>query len=137
MILNAFSCIMSLTRTLLLPLTELTKQQIRDYLLKEIERYIRDCLANRSIVERIPFHARLMPTLFGVPLSERSFSTRSGSWFQAMARIVASKYHKKAVNGHRVTGEIQPAAETLIRDWVEQMKAAGPDRAKPNRQEDI
>jgi hypothetical protein len=128
---------MSLTRTLLLPLTDPTRQQIRDYLLKEIERYIRDCLANRSIVERIPFHSRLMPTLFGVPLSERSFSTRSGSWFQAMARIVASQYHKKAANGHRVTGEIQPAAETLIRDWVEQMKAAGPNRAKPNRQEDI
>jgi hypothetical protein len=120
-----------------LALNELTRQQIRDYLLKEIERYIRDCLANRSIVERIPFHARLMPTLFGVPLSERSFSTRSGSWFQTMARIVASQYHKKAVNGYRVTGEIQPAAETLIRDWVEQMKAAGPNRAKPHREEDI
>jgi len=54
-----------------------------------------------------------------------------------MARIVASQFHKHAVNSHRVTGEIQPAAETLIRDWVEQMKAAGGDRVKPNRQEDI
>jgi hypothetical protein len=120
-----------------LPLTDLTRQQIRDYLLKEIERYIRDCLANRALLERQPFHARLMPTLFGVPFSERSFSTRSGNWFQSMARVVAAQYHKEAAIGHRVTGEIQPAAETLIRDWVEQMKAAAPDRAKPKREDDL
>jgi Type II restriction endonuclease, TdeIII len=119
-----------------LPLTDLTRQQIRDYLQREVERYIREGLANRSIVERQPFHARLMPTLFGTALSERSFSTRSGNWFQTMARMVASQYHKTATTGHWVAGEIQPAAETLIRDWVEQMKAAA-DRAKPNRQEDL
>jgi hypothetical protein len=120
-----------------LPLTDLTRQQIKDYLQRELERYIREGLANSSVLERKPFHARLMPTLFGVPLSERSFSTRSGNWFQSMARIVASQFHRKAINGHRVTGDIQPATETLIRDWVEQMKAAGPDRARPNRQLDL
>jgi Type II restriction endonuclease, TdeIII len=120
-----------------LPLTDETRQQIKDYLQREVERYIREGLANRAIIERIPFHARLMPTLFGVPLSERSFSTRSGSWFQTMAKIVASQYHKKAAIGHRVIGDIQPAAETLINEWVEQMKALGPDRARPNRLEDI
>lgn len=120
-----------------MPLTALTRQQIRDYLLKEIERYIRDGLANHAVLERQPFHIRLMPTLFGVPFSERSFSTRSGNWFQSMAKFVASQYHKEAAIGHRVKGEIQPAAETLIRDWVEQMKAAGTDRAKPKREEDL
>jgi hypothetical protein len=125
------------TRKPRLPLTDLTRQQIKDYLQRELERYIREGLANSSVSERKPFHARLMPTLFGVPLSERSFSTRSGNWFQVMARLVASQFHQKAVNGHRVSGDIQPATETLIRDWVEQMKAAGTDRARPNRQTDL
>lgn len=78
-----------------------------------------------------------MPTLFGVPLSERSFSTRSGSWFQAIARMVASQFHEQAANNYRVSGDIQPAAELLVRDWVAQMKAQRPHRATPNRTQDI
>jgi len=120
-----------------LPLNDLTRQQIETYLQREIERYIREGLANPAVLETKPFHARLMPTLFGVPLTERSFSTRSGSWFQAIARMVASQFHAQAMNNYRVRGEIQPAAETLIRDWVGQMKTRGTDRARPNRLQDI
>lgn len=54
-----------------------------------------------------------------------------------MAKIVATQYHKKAATGYPVTGDIQPASQTLIRDLINQMKAAAPNRAKPNRQEDI
>jgi hypothetical protein len=78
-----------------------------------------------------------MPTLFGVPLSERSFSTRSGSWFQTTARMIATQYHAQVANQYPVVGEIQPAAETLIRDWIKQMKAKKPNRIKPNREKDI
>lgn len=120
-----------------MPLSEATREQIRAYLQREVERYIRDGLANTPVVERKPFHVRLMPRLFGVPLSERSFSTRSGSWFQAIARMVASQFHAQAANNYRVTGEIQPAAETLVRDWVAQMKAQRPHRVRPNRAQDI
>jgi Type II restriction endonuclease, TdeIII len=120
-----------------LSLNDTTRNQIKSYLQREVERYIREGLSNRATLETKPFHARLMPTLFGVPLTERSFSTRSGSWFQAIAKFVAVQFHAKATNNHVVTGEIQPAAETLIRDWVGQMKTAGPNRIRPNREQDI
>jgi hypothetical protein len=120
-----------------LPLNDETRQQIRIYLQREVERYIREGLAKSAVLETKPFHARLMPTLFGLPLTERSFSTRSGSWFQAIARIVAAQFHAQATNNYRVTGEIQPAAETLIRDWIGQMKITGPNKIMPNRAQDI
>lgn len=120
-----------------MPLNDSTRQQIKGYLQREVERYIREGLANPAILETKPFHARLVPTLFGLPLTERSFSTRSGTWFQTIARMVAKQFHVEAANNHKVSGEIQPAADTFIRDWVRQMKAASPHRVKPNRDADI
>ncbi len=78
-----------------------------------------------------------MPTLFGVPLSERSFSTRSGTWFQNIARMVAAQYHQRAETQYPVTGQIQPAAETHIAAIVNQMQAKPPGRRIPNRNLDI
>jgi hypothetical protein len=120
-----------------LPLNDETRQQVRTYLQNVIERYIRQGLAKPAVVTTKPFHARLVPSLFGLPLTERSFSTRSGNWFQTIAKIVSTQFHAKAANQYKVTGEIQPAALTFIRDWVGQMKAAAPNRAKPNRESEL
>jgi hypothetical protein len=120
-----------------MPLSQQTRNQIRDYLGQELKRYIHEGLANPAVMESKPFHARLMPTLFGVPLSERSFSTRSGTWFQNIARMVAAQYHERAETQYPVTGQIQPAAETHIAAIINQMQAKPPDRRIPNRQLDI
>jgi hypothetical protein len=120
-----------------LPLSAETRQQLRTYLQNVIEKYIRDGLAKPAVVTRRPFHALLVPSLFGLPLTERSFSTRSGNWFQTIAKIIGTQFHAKAANQHKVIGEIQPATLTFIRDWVGQMKAAAPNRAKPNRKSDL
>jgi hypothetical protein len=120
-----------------MPLSQQTRGQIRAYLHQEVQRYIHEGLANPAVMETKPFHARLMPTLFGVPLSERSFSTRSGTWFQNIARMVAVQYHQHAETQHPVTGQIQPAAETHIAAVVNQMQAAPPNRRIPHRQLDI
>jgi hypothetical protein len=77
-----------------------------------------------------------MPTLFGVPLSERSFSTRTGTWFQNIARMVAAQYHQQAETQHLVAGQIQPAAETHIAAIINQMQAKSGRRA-PDRHLDI
>lgn len=120
-----------------MPLTQQTKDQIWSYLRQELERYVHEGLANPAVMDAKPFHARLMPTLFGVPLSERSFSTRSGTWFQNIARMVASQFHQHARTQHPVTGQIQPAAETHIAAIVNQMQGKPPARRIPNRQTDI
>jgi hypothetical protein len=78
-----------------------------------------------------------MPALYAGPLSERSFSTRTGTWFQNIARFVAAQFHQRAETEHLVTGQIQLAAETHIAAIVNQMQAKPPDRRIPNRQLDI
>jgi hypothetical protein len=120
-----------------MPLSQQTSDQIRSYLLQEVERYVQEALANQPVMEAKPFHARLMPLLFGGRLSERSFSTRSGTWFQNIARMVARQYHQRAESQYEVTGEIQPAAETHIAAIVAQMQSPPPNRRIPNRQLDV
>ena len=127
-----------------MPLTEQTRAAIRTYLLQQVTRYIRQNLARLPAGEAQPFHARLLPARFGaaVPeqlllLSERSFSTRLGSWFQNIAGLVGSQFHQQAQNNYLVAGHIQPAAETHIGAIVAQMGAPPPTRRIPNRQLDI
>ncbi|MFB3918356.1 MAG: TdeIII family type II restriction endonuclease [Terriglobales bacterium] len=119
-----------------MPLSGQTRNAIRTYLQQVVETYIQEGLENPAAMESKPFHARLMPTLFGVPLSERSFSTRLGSWFQNIARLVALQFNQDAQNNYRVTGQIQPAAETHIGAIVSQMETPPPNRRIPNRQLD-
>ena len=127
----------SLGKSKEMPLSQQTRDQIHAYLLQELQRYIHEGLANPAVMDMKPFHARLMPTLFGMPLSERSFSTRSGTWFQNIARMVASQYHQQAETQYPVIGQIQPAAETHIAAIINQMQARPPDRRVPNRELDI
>ena len=83
-----------------------------------------------------PFHARLLPTLFNVKLSERSFSTRSGVWFQQMARLVAEQFHPVVHEQYEVVGTIQPGASAHIETLLLQMDKGTPKR-KPSRVQDI
>jgi hypothetical protein len=77
-----------------------------------------------------------MPILADSKFSERSFSTRSGSWFQAIAKMVASHFHEEAHLNFLVEGRIQPAAEATITAIVEQMDHGAPRRT-PSRARDI
>lgn len=120
-----------------MPLSDQTKDAISAHLYKEISRYITESkLAKPIALESKPFHARLLPALFNFHLSERSFSTRSGSWFQEMARLVASQFHKNAQLGFTLKGEIQPAASSHITTLLEQMNKGVPKRL-PDRSQDI
>jgi hypothetical protein len=118
-----------------MPLTPETKSAIHNYLLVEISRYVREGKAAEDPKDIKPFHARLLPALFDVPLSERSFSTRSGSWWQQIARLVGTQFHKTAVLGHRINGQIKPAALQHIDEIIRQLNTAGGGR-KPSRSQD-
>lgn len=120
-----------------MPLSEQTKQAISAYLYKEISRYISESKLTKPLaLDAKPFHARLLPALFKFHLSERSFSTRSGSWFQETARLVAAQFHKNAQLGFTLKGEIQPAASSHITTLLEQMNKGVPKRIA-NRSQDI
>lgn len=116
-----------------MPLTFKARQSIRDYLLKVVTKFINDSLKTTS---EKPFHSRLMPILGDVQYSERSFSTRSGSWFQSIAVMVARDFHQDAQSNHLVSGHIQPAAEAHINAIVERMDHGQPKRI-PNRRTDL
>jgi len=119
-------------------LSDETRRSVRDYLLTEGERFVRDNLGGPDRTELLPFHARLMPIPFPFwsQLSERSFSTRSGSWFQQVALRVARQYHKHAEVGYHVTGRLAPAAEAHITALIAEMERGRPRRL-PSRIDDI
>lgn len=76
-----------------------------------------------------------MPALFGIALSERSFSTRLGNWFQRIALLVARQFNQQAHNNYLVGGQLQPAAEAQITAILAQLGGSSP-RREPNRQLD-
>ena len=114
-------------------LNDQTREAVRNYLFEVVSKYVRESLKD---ARDKPFHARLMPALASLEFSERSFSTRTGSWFQKVAQIIAAQYHRSAANRHLVKGEIQPAAEAHIRSMLEAMDHGRPRRV-PNRAKDI
>lgn len=117
-----------------MPLSQQTTTAIHNYLLGELTRYIADGKAKEEPRITKPFHARLLPDLFDVPLSERSFSTRSGTWWQQIARLVALQFHSHAELGYRLHGRIKPAAAQHVDEIIRQLNTAG--RRKPIRQVD-
>lgn len=119
-----------------MPLLQATRQSIHDYLFAEITRYIHENKPASDNLETKPFHARLLPALFNAELSERSFSTRSGSWWQVIARHIGRQFHAEAENGYRLNGHIKAAAAQHIDEIIRQLNTAGGDR-KPNRKRDI
>jgi len=115
-----------------------TRQQIADFLLREGTRFIEERAAQPDQTELKPFHSRLMPLPFEAwsRWSERSFSTRSGGWFQHIAAIVAKQYHPVAESNHAVTGEIRNAAAAHIEEIMSLMNRTS-DRRIPHRETDI
>lgn len=116
-----------------MPLNEQTRAAIEDYLYKAVARYIEQ---NRTSIREKPFHVRLLPVLSEVRFSERSFSTRSGSWFQQIATQIARQFHAEAHSNYLVQGRIQAAAESWITTIIEEMDHGQPKR-EPNRERDI
>ncbi|MFZ0800933.1 MAG: TdeIII family type II restriction endonuclease [Terriglobales bacterium] len=110
-----------------------TRDQVRGFLLNQVTRYIQQNLANQR---HKPFHERLMPPLSIEGLSERSFSTRLGSWFQNIARMVALQYGQEAQSNCLVQGHIRPAATALITAILDDMDHGQPHRV-PNRAVDV
>ena len=117
-----------------MPLANATREQIRDFLVQEVSRYIHENSANPPALEMKPFHARLMPALFGTTLSERSFSTRLGLWFQRIALLVAQQFNQCAQQPFLVEGQLQPAVEAQITAILAQMEGG---TRRPNRQADV
>lgn len=116
-----------------MPLGEKTRSEIREYLRKVVSRYVEE---HRSVTGEKPFHVRLLPVLAEVRFSERSFSTRSGSWFQQIAKLVAVQFHAEAHLNFLVEGRVQPAAAAHIEQITEEMDHGRPKR-KPDRERDI
>lgn len=117
-------------------MTDATRQSIHAYLLGELTRYVRETKNATDNLDVKPFHARLLPSLFNVELSERSFSTRSGSWWQIIARHVGRQFHAEADNAHRLSGNIKPAALQHIDEIVRQLNDPATHR-RPDRTQDI
>src|SRR4051812_9287646 len=116
-----------------MPFSADTHNAIHNYLEKVLSRYVKEALKTPG---EKPFHSRLLPILGESRFSERSFSTRTGSWFQAIALMVARQYHQEAHSPYLVKGRIRPAAEALITDIVEAMDHGKP-RKIPNRIRDL
>src|SRR3990167_8173856 len=54
-----------------------------------------------------PFHESLLPDgLLTISEFERSFSTKLGTTFEECAKLIANNYHKTAVRGYRVRGDV-------------------------------
>jgi hypothetical protein len=119
-----------------MPLTDATRQAIHAYLLGELTRYVRETKNTTDNLDVKPFHARLLPSLFNVELSERSFSTRSGSWWQIIARHIGRQFHAESENAHRLTGHIKPAAMQHIDEILRQLNDPASHR-RPERAQDI
>lgn len=119
-------------------LTAATKGEIGDFLVKEGSRFIEERAAEPDQTELKPFHSRLMPLPFEAwsRWSERSFSTRSGGWFQHIALIVAREFHPRAELNYLVSGDIRNAAAAHIEELIALMSLKV-GRRVPNRSLDI
>src|SRR5579884_1599460 len=120
-----------------MPLSPETRRRIEIYLEQEVTRYVHENAQALPVLESQPFHARLMPALFketGITMSERSFSTRLGLWFQRLAEMVAVQFNQAAERNFLVQGQLQPAAEATVTGILAQMEN---NTRQPNRTADV
>lgn len=119
-------------------LSDETFKKVHAYWVTVGRKYIDDNLGKTSLAELRPFHARLMPGPFAAwaALNERSFSTRTGTWFQDIARVVARQFHPVAETKSTVAGNIRPAAQTHIEAILGDMDYGNPRRV-PDRTKDL
>lgn len=79
-----------------------------------------------------PFHeAMLPPELLRASAFERSFSTRLGSTFEEVARLIAGQRFPIAERGYATVGEIDFAADAKIEEIINRLQRAG-QRPKPD-----
>lgn len=121
-------------------LSALTAGAIHSYLIKEGTRYIEEGTKAPDKSNLQPFQSRLAPGPFATwqRWGEHSFSTRSGSWFQQIALLVARQYHAHAELQHVVTGDLRNAASAHISEILNLMNRKEiAERRTPNRQVDL
>lgn len=115
-----------------------TRDQVKSYLNEQVIKYWDDSLGS-SAASKItrPFHSALSPTAmkFWGSASSHSFYTRTGSWWQNIARLIGAEYHTEALNGSSVSGQLSNAAEAHISQIIENMNIGTP-RTSPDRESD-
>jgi len=105
-------------------------------LLDTPERY----LQNRSSSGALkPFHAAIIPEqLMRINAFERGFSTKLGTTFEEVARLVALEHHEEAVRSYDLVGEISLDAIAEIEHQISVFERAADDRLiKPSLTEMI
>lgn len=72
----------------------------------------------------------LLPRVRWAPVSEHSFATRTGFWFEEVSKIVAEQFHQSATRKHWVAGRLRSAASETIEDIIRQFteRTRSPDR---------
>ncbi len=79
-----------------------------------------------------PFHeAMLPPELLRISAFERSFSTRLGSTFEEVARLVAMQRFPVVQRGYQTVGMIDFAADAKIEEIINRLQRAG-TRPRPD-----
>ena len=119
-------------------MSQSTRNKIEQYLHEQVSRYWDDNVASAKVKGKArPLHSALSPTAmsFWEVASSHSFYTRSGSWWQHLAKIVSDEYHAIAINDYSVEGEISAAAEAHIDQVLEDLDRGNPRRI-PNRERD-
>lgn len=76
-----------------------------------------------------PFHEALLPEgILRINRFERSFSTKLGTTFEEVARLIAQDYHGEAQRGYRVRGTISSEAIRVIENIVNSTGSGGMKR---------
>ncbi len=73
-----------------------------------------------------PFHEALLPEgMIRINKFERSFSTKLGTTFEEVAKLVAKDYHAVSERGYKVTGNVSTEAISKIESIVSAVDAGG------------
>lgn len=115
-----------------------TRDQVKSYLNEQVIKYWDDSLGPSAAGEITrPLHSALSPTAmkFWGSASSHSFYTRTGSWWQNIARLIGAEYHAEALNGFSVSGQLSNAADAHISQIIENMNIGTP-RTSPDRVSD-
>jgi hypothetical protein len=118
--------------------SEKVHDEIFDYLLREGARFISDSVAAPSSEDTKPFHVRLMPipSELWARFSERSFSTRSGGWWNEIAYLIARDRHASVKKNYLVSGQISAECVARIERMLDEMDQGQP-RRDPSRSRDL
>ncbi|MYA87817.1 MAG: TdeIII family type II restriction endonuclease [Boseongicola sp. SB0662_bin_57] len=120
-------------------IAEKTRQHIKGYLEGFLQRMVEEKLESGFDPKELrpprqespsgnlkPFHESLLPDgLLSITEFERSFSTKLGTTFEEVARLIASDNHRYAERGRRVEGFISLKAIKRIEEIVSEIGSGG------------